>query len=418
MGKKLQGKRLLILGGQLKLCDIVARAREMGVYTVVTDWYEDSPAKALADKAYNVSTSDVDAVLKLIRDEKIDGVFTGYIDSTLPYYYEICQRAGLPCYLSEKALECGTNKTKFKEACRAVGLRVIPAVDIHCPKEIRYPILVKPADNSGSKGITVCYDESMLLHACQRAIRFSKIKTFVCEQFMDCDYVCAYYVVKDGKAKLALLLDKDMNHIGRGLIPYPTAFVGPSRYTDQYIRQADAKVRRLAEYLDFRNGTFLISFFVNGADYCAVEMAVRLTATREYLFIKDAKGVDTLEMHINMALTGEFSCEGQERRQYSENTVYCMLFAFLKEGVIGRIEGMDAIKAMHRVQAVLQLRDVGANIRADGSYGQMFSRIHLKTDSAADMVKLVRDIEDALQVFSMDGRPMMMPGFCADRYFS
>ena len=130
MEKLLQGKRLLILGGQLKLCDIVNRAKELGAYTVVTDWYDDSPAKAIADKAYNVSTSDVDAILRLIKDEKIDGVFTGYIDSTLPYYYEICQKAGFPCYLSKEALACGTDKIRFKEACLAVGIDVIPSVDI------------------------------------------------------------------------------------------------------------------------------------------------------------------------------------------------------------------------------------------------------------------------------------------------
>ncbi len=89
-------KRLLVLGGQQKFCDIILRAREMGIYTIVTDWYEDSPAKRIADKAYMVSTSDVEGILQLIRDEQIDGVITGYIDSTLPYYYEICQSFAAP----------------------------------------------------------------------------------------------------------------------------------------------------------------------------------------------------------------------------------------------------------------------------------------------------------------------------------
>ena len=77
MENMLQGKRLLILGGQLKLCDVVRRARERGVYTAVTDWYEDSPAKAIADRAFDISTSDVDAVVRLVREERMDGVFTG-----------------------------------------------------------------------------------------------------------------------------------------------------------------------------------------------------------------------------------------------------------------------------------------------------------------------------------------------------
>ena len=63
----LTGKRLLLLGGQQKMCDVVERAHELGVCVVVTDWYENSPAKRMADKACNVSIADVDAVLAKIR---------------------------------------------------------------------------------------------------------------------------------------------------------------------------------------------------------------------------------------------------------------------------------------------------------------------------------------------------------------
>lgn len=84
----LSGKRLLVLGGSRISCQIVRKAQEMGIYVMVTDWYpvEKSPAKQIADKAFTVSTADVDAIVKLIRDEKVDGVITGFTDSVLPYY--------------------------------------------------------------------------------------------------------------------------------------------------------------------------------------------------------------------------------------------------------------------------------------------------------------------------------------------
>ena len=96
------------------MCDVVRRAQELGVYTVVTDWYQNSPAKVLADKAYDLSISDMDAMLELIKEERIDGVFTGFIDSYLPHYYELCKRANLPCYLNDKMLACSTDKQNFK----------------------------------------------------------------------------------------------------------------------------------------------------------------------------------------------------------------------------------------------------------------------------------------------------------------
>lgn len=414
-------KKLLILGGQQKLCDIVNKAREMGVYTVVTDWYENSPAKRIADKYYDVSTSDVDAILQLIRDEQIDGVITGYIDSTLPYYYEICRRAEFPCYLNEKTLTYCTNKLRFKEICSEAGIKTIPTVDVSGDlSEVEYPVLIKPADSSGSKGITVCYNKDMIPKAVERAKRFSKSKSYVAEKFMNCDYVAAYYIVRNGKAMLSLLMDKDMNHIGRGAIPYPTAYAAPSRYHDVYIEKIDPKVQKLVQKLEMENGVFLISFFINGENYYAVEPAARLTATREYVITGDAHGIDPLEMHINHALTGNFEMTSKnsepEISSAYNGSIYCMLLFFVKEGIIGKIEGIDQIKALPGVLDYVQYRDIGAKIRADGSYGQLFFRVYLKADEVSELISQVNTIENLLQVYSEDNKPMVMAGFDAARF--
>ena len=195
-------KRILILGGQKKLCDIVEKAKALGYYTVVTDWYEDSPAKAIADKSYNISTADEDEILRLIKEEHINGVYTGFIDSNLEHYFNICQKSGLPCYLNEEILKCGTNKLQFKKKCREYGIDTIPCYKIS-PKnldrsieKLDFPVLLKPIDNSGSKGITVCSDEWSFRRAYERALRFSKSKSVLIEKFMCCDYIAAYYTVR------------------------------------------------------------------------------------------------------------------------------------------------------------------------------------------------------------------------------
>lgn len=167
-------------------------------------------------------------------------------------------------------------------------------------------------------------------------------------------------------------MDKDTNRVGRGKASYPTAFVSPSRYEDRFTVDVHPKVQRLVNILRYKNGTFLISVFVSGNHYYAVELSARLTATREYIFIKDVLGIDSIEMYINYALTKKFACRQIEAKG-NQKVIYCMLFIFIKAGIIGRIE---EIRRMNGVLNVLQLRDVGARIKADGSYGQLFSRFH------------------------------------------
>ena len=103
----LRGKRLLILGGMRFSCEIVKTARGMGIYTLVADYnkIEDSPAKQIADEAVDLSVIDVDAVVSYIKSHNIDGVFVGFNDMLLPYYAEICEKSGLPCYGTKEQFE-------------------------------------------------------------------------------------------------------------------------------------------------------------------------------------------------------------------------------------------------------------------------------------------------------------------------
>ena len=399
-------KRLLVLGGQRKLVDIVEKARELGYYTVVTDWYEDSPAKDIADKAYNISTADEQAVLDLIRNENIDGVYTGFIDSVLPYYHSICKKAGLPCYLNAETLKCCTNKKHFKAKCAEYGIETIREYRMIASNleksiaKIEFPVLLKPVDNSGSKGITVCSDEWSFRKAYEKALRFSKSRDVIVEKFMCCDYIAAYYIVKDGECRLSMLADKDMNRIGRGTVPFPTAFVSPSIYYDRYVSEVNESVCRMINGIGYLNGVFQLSFFVSGHRFYAVELTCRLSATREYEFISRNTGFDILAEQIRAALSDAQHGEPlPDLCKLMNDSCNCMLFVFINEGIIGKIEGLSKIRNMRGVLNVLQLREEGASIRADGSYGQLFARIYLTAENKTGLSELAQAVMNTLCVF-------------------
>ena len=122
-----EGKRLLILGGSRITCEIIKHAKRMGVVTAVTDWYplEKSPAKQIADEAYYESTSDINAMSKLIQEKKFDGVLTGFTDSVLPYYAKMCEENNLPSYGTEKQFDIFIDKDKYKKLMRKYGVQNI-----------------------------------------------------------------------------------------------------------------------------------------------------------------------------------------------------------------------------------------------------------------------------------------------------
>ena len=101
--KELKDKKLLVLGGNALSCDIINIAKAMGVYTIVTDWYDTdrSPAKLICDERWDVSTTDYDELVKRVKENHIDGILTGFSDSYLLPYQHLCELTGLPCYATK-----------------------------------------------------------------------------------------------------------------------------------------------------------------------------------------------------------------------------------------------------------------------------------------------------------------------------
>ena len=120
---ELNGKKLLLLGGISHAMEIVKTAQKMGAHVFVTDYFETSPCKRLADKSFTVSTTDVDAVVELCKKEHVDGVITGFIDSMLPYCEKVCKALNFPFWGTQEQIDICINKDKFKQCCKAVADR-------------------------------------------------------------------------------------------------------------------------------------------------------------------------------------------------------------------------------------------------------------------------------------------------------
>ena len=180
----LKGKRLLLMSGSAAACEIVREAKEMGVEVYATDYYKTSPVKRISDKSFMVSTADVDSVVNLCRQEHVDGIFSGYTDSVLPYMQQVAEKLNLPFWGSKENIDICIDKMKFKKACQKAGLKTIPCIKAtqndYAEKilQVRCPVVVKPVDNSGSRGVYKCFDNIKLKEYCEKALAFSQKKKY------------------------------------------------------------------------------------------------------------------------------------------------------------------------------------------------------------------------------------------------
>ena len=309
MLEKLRGKRLLILGGISSMVEVVERAHELGVVVYVTDYLLDSPAKRIADKAFMISVTDVDAVVDLIKKENIDGVYTGNIDLVLPYYAMICDKAHLPCYGTLKNFHSTMNKTCFKKMCRNYNIPVVPEFteDLIRKGEVEFPVIVKPSDSSGGCGISVCWDMQQLHSGIKKALQFSKCRKYIVEKFMQGNDVQIYYYFQDGDPIFVTMCDRYLFKQNTLATPLPLAYIFPSVYTTNFINNVNNLYCEMFKKEKFGNGTlFLQAVVENGVPY-VYETGYRTGGNREQYLISETCGIFSVDMLICYAFTGQES---------------------------------------------------------------------------------------------------------------
>ena len=408
----LKGKRLLILGGSAYMVDPVLKAKEMGLYTIVTDWHEleKSPAKQIADEYWNISLMAYDQLVPKIKEEKIDGILTGFTDAFLLAYQHLCELTGLPCYATKEVLETTMDKAKFKQLCRDNGVPVIPEYDLasFVPSTIteKNKIMIKPVDNSGSNGVILCERQEDFKQCLDYSLSFSAKKQVVIEKYMEWDSISISYTFQDGNISLSTTDDRYVHKSPNGSAVTCLSLY-PSKYSDVYIEKMDSKVREMFKKAGIKNGVVAVQFFTDGNEFYAMEMGHRLTGGQHYTFTQMENGVSVLDCLIHFAVTGQmadFSIAEIDNAKFKHT--YCHLYILGKQGKIARMEGLDYLKSIPEVFHLSQEKKEGDEIGPDGTSAQKVIGIHLKMKDRNDLDRIMQDIQREFHFYDEDGNDL------------
>ena len=205
----LKGKRLLLMGGGAFIKDIRQYADQNGIYLIAVG----NPPGAhslMADESYVIDTQDVDAISNLIIAEHIDGVFIGANEANIPPAIKVAERTGLNFYCSQQQWDILSNKATFKKLLQKHDMPLIPSYNEWQDfKNIVYPVIVKPIDGSGAKGITVCNSYEEIESAIAYAKKFSPSCKVIIEQYMQgMDDTFIRYHFQNGRYSISGSFDK------------------------------------------------------------------------------------------------------------------------------------------------------------------------------------------------------------------
>ena len=184
-------KTILMLGGSTQQVTAIRKAKEMGYRTVLIDYLPDNPGQFVADRWYCQSTTDMDAVFNIAKKEKVSGILPYASDPAALPAAIVCERLGLPTNPA-KSVEILGVKHKFRKFLQDNGF-VCPktfSFNLDTPLKdiingiegLKFPLVIKPTDSSGSKGVTFIQDVSELLQAIDFATLYSRNKVLLAER--------------------------------------------------------------------------------------------------------------------------------------------------------------------------------------------------------------------------------------------
>lgn len=410
------GKKILFLGAHALTAHLIEKAREMGVYTIVTDYVKDAPAKKLADEAYDISTLDIDALIELAKEKEVDGVFTGYVDVNLAPCCQICNALNLPFYATLEQLDQTMNKVNYKANCRKYGIKVVDDV----PDEymdgvydkVQYPVIVKPADSYSSKGISVCFKKEEMAKALEEALDKSTCKQYVAEQYIEAEDVYLYFTIQDGYLSLSAMADRLLNDEQYGCAPQPVGYFFPSKYIDLYYDKVHDKLQNMMDGLGIKNGSFFMQGFIVENDIIFFEMGFRLSGGAGYLQIAHQNEVNQVEMHLRYALTGKFdgwSLKECDNARFEKPA--CVLVVLLNNGKIKKIDGVEEILNHEAVFDMVRFKYEGDVLDARGTLNQVFARIYMSADDTGKLKDAISYVKNTLKITDEDGKNMIMNFF-------
>ena len=304
-------KKLMILGGSRYIIPVIDIAHKLGCYVITCDYLPDNIAHKYSDEYANVSIIDKDLVLEKAKELKIDGIMSFACDPGVETAAYVAEKLNLPSCGSYESVHILQNKGLFRKFLTDKGFNVPNAKSYKNIDEalkdkdyFNWPVIVKPTDSAGSKGVTKVINYEDLKESIEKALKFSHSDEFIIEDFLekkgsssDCDSFSI-----DGNLDYisfsAQKFDENSDN------PYvPSAYSWPSTISNENQEYLQNEIQRLLKLLNMKTSLYNIETreCTNGKAYI-MECSPRGGGNRLSEMMKYVDNVDLITCSVKAAL--------------------------------------------------------------------------------------------------------------------
>lgn len=327
-------KKIMLLGGLRYLIPVIEAAHKQGYYVITCDYLPDNIAHKFSDEYCNVSILDKEAVLSLAREKEIDGIISFAVDPGVVTASYVQEQMGLPAFGPYESVCILQNKDRFRQFLANHGFNVPKAKTVTSTKDaangledFEWPLIVKPTDSAGSKGVTKINTLEELDSAIHHALEYSHSNHAIIEEFIEqagCSSDSDCFSV-NGELKFVSYSAQRFD--AKASNPYtPAAYSWPSTMTKEQEAYLTSEIQRLITLLNMNTTVYNIETRVgkNGKPYI-MEVSPRGGGNRLSEMVRFATGVDLITNAVRAAV-GD-SVNNIEQKDYNGHWAEIILHA-------------------------------------------------------------------------------------------
>lgn len=399
-------KKILLLGGSAQQVVAIKTAKELGYYTVLCDYLPDNPGQYVADKYYNASTTDVEAVYQIAKDEQVDGILAYASDPAALPAAIVAERLGLPTNPA-KSVEVLGLKYPWRQFLQKSGFACPRNYSFHPDtsfdeikentKDFTFPLVVKPTDSSGSKGVTKLDSWDGLEKAIDWADSYSRNKVLLIEEYIQRGFpsvIGGDIFVWDGKVVLFGEMECLRDTKRSPLIPIGEK--KPLCASENQKANIYSELQRVVTSLDIRFGELNIEIILDKNDQVHfLELGPRAGGNMIPIQLSDAFGIDLVRANVQAAMG--------ERPDFLDKPVKelpgCYMHYVLHSYEAGTFNGIEIDESIaNNVYRTVIYKKEGDPVEVFDGAGKALGIIFLHFDTVEQMNQFCENYNDLVKI--------------------
>lgn len=258
-------KKLLLLGGSHAEIPLIQAAKKMGYYVITSGNQADGLGHPYGDEYINCDFSDKEAICALAKEKQVDAICSGCNDFAYLSAAYACEKLGIPGHDPYETAVKIHHKDRYRALAEELGIETPGACSCQSLKEVEaacetlhFPIIVKPVDLTGGKGMKRCDSKEEALKAYEGAMKATREPGIVVEEFVTGTNHGFSAYIQDKKVTF-YFVDNEQYYLNPYLVSGASA---PGDVPESAVDRLIKDCEKLAEALRLKDGILHIQFIL------------------------------------------------------------------------------------------------------------------------------------------------------------